>query len=1446
MSAKILVILSISFGLTGCFNLPLTSVGKLATSGAGETRAAAPSSGTTDAKQIANVDSNSTVSVALTTPKVTGLSGASVVIQPGSLGVSASLIVEQAADLGDTTMSAEMGLGGDIHVTQSSPGMIIRPSENVDLKKPLSLAMPLPTSTGFRLAETGSKFAVFYKYFDPTTQALVMGLKLVDGVNVTLGFDEASGKDVIRFNGYFGAYWATILSREIKPAEVPAPKATDEPIINKANVSVIQNSGVVKETEIAVKQAIPEMVWEKTAIKLDAANRIVSISASLPLGRTITACKADLFESTAQATGISLDAPLGPSIDFTVVKKTIHSLTGRFRCVDDQGRQTFTPWSDFVVVPAAPETVASIVVDPNSFNPGVCDDVNPAALFARGYENGVYKEYQPFIRDSKCKYHTDAYVDNAGSLYIQKGDYSYTCGLANHTLGLGTQQIYCHQTTAAAFGGDSMMIPSGGLRVSIDFTNSVAAPILTLAMIPCDQGDFLVSGHPMTHLGACTFVYDATTLPIDASYNLLVQNSSGSYFCGDSMTRSPGGFGLIDSCSVSSHPLRIGPLLTAASHRIRLWLGQAAVSHKKIAGISSVIEYFPTVFCPSNLSLQSSSLGMIASAYKTGVCTYDFRFSTDETDLTRYNFKIVSPDNSRNCGGFSSGLNITPQCDPNSNEIPFPGAFNKFYGLTLVGDPSTGVFATTPLVELTPNCVGNAYLQTGDLSHGYHHLEAQAFQEVKACRYEKIWTPATAGEGFYISKADQRYLCYGQYPYNNPMVGGSFANPMCSSSTANPTPIVPVGVIPGTPYKIIADEQSGLIKVSVAPYIAPVNCPNDLVMIPDAGGEQNFIYQQNCNYTLTLKNASPSAVNYSYLIGNTAHTEMCSVGSVNPNFYPANRSDDMNCLSSGTKFSLTIPGGQTARLTVKRDPTLQHSHLTVQNLKRNYPTVTFDGAYAYDLGGTPLNFMTAAYTAGMDNFQFNWHPTSNIYLGIYRDGDRCGLSSPTPSNNPLNTSQTLVCHVADGTSPVPIGTWSTGSYLVTYSQPWNWEDDSKIVVTSVASAIGTPLLAAASYYGSSLAVGSTPGSVVGASTWTSSDGRMWMFGGIDISGHRNNFVYYFDTGTHNWVQDSGTGTLDESTFISGTLRPSARAYTTSFYDQANNRLYVFGGEGKDTTAATGILGDLWYYEISTKLWVHVSGTTSAFGAGSYGAVSVPAAANSPPVRINASAWSGSGKIYMFGGKGSSGYFNDLWSYDLSTHNWTWMAGAQESINDATNAGFYPSSRSAGVSWTVGSQGYLYGGQDFAGLGRSDMWVINLTTGNWYKVTDSPINLQATSTGILDFANSPGRIGTREGVAWSTPSGAMWMYNFGSYWIFDVPSAKWAVTLTAGDTLSPFLMNPNTVVSTAGNVFSSANRIGAVRDAVTWSGPNGFWIYGGKTYNNTDTWANMWQVNLPPP
>lgn len=335
-------------GLSGCFKTPISSVGTVSRSGVANGAISKSESG---GKSVSAVDSNSTTDVQLTAPAVEGLQGAGVTISPGSLGLNIDLVVEQANDFSDTSMAEEMGLAGDIQISASSPGMIIRPSENVDLKKPLTIAMPVPLNFGLNLAG-GSKYAVFYKHFDPTEQKLMTGMKIVDGVSVKIHYDETAGRDTIVFEGYFGAYWATILSREVVKEEVAPPKVAVEAIMNKANVPVITSAGAIKETEVVKVQAIPELVWSKPTFIFNAASRSLTVEAVVPAGQKVEGCKVDIFESAAAKTGLSFDVPEGTKFTHQIIDAKAANYVGRFRCKDSNARITVTPWSDSIAVPA--------------------------------------------------------------------------------------------------------------------------------------------------------------------------------------------------------------------------------------------------------------------------------------------------------------------------------------------------------------------------------------------------------------------------------------------------------------------------------------------------------------------------------------------------------------------------------------------------------------------------------------------------------------------------------------------------------------------------------------------------------------------------------------------------------------------------------------------------------------------------------------------------------------------------------------------------------------------------------------------------------------------------------------------------------------------------------------------------------------------------------------
>ncbi|RZA22642.1 MAG: hypothetical protein EOP10_14885 [Proteobacteria bacterium] len=356
MLSKIITVIAFAgLSTSACFQTPIASVGSVT----GNRNTATALSGT-DAKSVTTIQANATENVMLSAPNLGGMQGAGVTIQPGTLGVSVNLVIEQAADLGDSDMATEIGLADDISVSSSTPGMIIRPSENADLKKPLSISMPLPVTAGLHLA--GSKFVIFYKYFDPSEQKLITGIKVVDGVQAKLSYDDVNGRDLIAFEGYFGAYWAAILNREVISSEIPAPKPAEQPILNKALTAVVATTGILSEKAIVKNEAIPVLVWKKPELVFNEASRSVLLSGVSPDGQSVSGCRADLYESATVQSGIVLDASAGLRVEYGIKIAKASNLIGRFRCVDSLARVTISPWSDSVAISAAAAPAAPLPV----------------------------------------------------------------------------------------------------------------------------------------------------------------------------------------------------------------------------------------------------------------------------------------------------------------------------------------------------------------------------------------------------------------------------------------------------------------------------------------------------------------------------------------------------------------------------------------------------------------------------------------------------------------------------------------------------------------------------------------------------------------------------------------------------------------------------------------------------------------------------------------------------------------------------------------------------------------------------------------------------------------------------------------------------------------------------------------------------------------------------
>jgi N-acetylneuraminic acid mutarotase len=305
-------------------------------------------------------------------------------------------------------------------------------------------------------------------------------------------------------------------------------------------------------------------------------------------------------------------------------------------------------------------------------------------------------------------------------------------------------------------------------------------------------------------------------------------------------------------------------------------------------------------------------------------------------------------------------------------------------------------------------------------------------------------------------------------------------------------------------------------------------------------------------------------------------------------------------------------------------------------------------------------------------------------------------------------------------------------------------------------------------------------------------------------------------------------------------------------------------------------------------WMGGSSTVSGeFGIspGVYGTKGTPAQGNIPPTRVSEMAWTGSdGRFWLFGGltfTTSLNYFNDLWVFDPSTNEWTWMAGDStlgsncpviSTLANCGQPGIYgmmgtpgeanaPGGRENAQGWTDTSGNlWLYGGDGFDEAGNyvelDDLWEFDTSTGEWTWIAGNstvPIDTNCNSClsgippvpgtqGTPAKANTPG--GLFLGTSWTDSNGNFWLFSgwgqtpggFGAVandlWNYSPPDGEW--TWVGG---SPDFGFDGGVPGTYGTLRSPApgNFPGTRWSDATWVDANGnLWLFGGQGFDSTGT------------
>ncbi len=213
---------------------------------------------------------------------------------------------------------------------------------------------------------------------------------------------------------------------------------------------------------------------------------------------------------------------------------------------------------------------------------------------------------------------------------------------------------------------------------------------------------------------------------------------------------------------------------------------------------------------------------------------------------------------------------------------------------------------------------------------------------------------------------------------------------------------------------------------------------------------------------------------------------------------------------------------------------------------------------------------------------------------------------------------------------------------------WTWiSGDSSVNSPGVFGTQGIP------------SVNNHPPALYEPCEWKDKKDNFWIYGGCYPF---NSDLWKYNPVTNEWTWVMGNG-LPNQLPIYGTQgianpsnTPGARDFCVATWVDTSGTFWLFGGANNGN--------DLWKYDIGTNEWTWVTGDTSANLRGVYGTQGIPSPSNTPGSKNETcSAWIDSlNNLWLFGGQGFGdnggvGILNDLWKYDISTNEWTWMKGS---------------------------------------------------------------------------------------------------------------------------------------------------------------------------------------------
>jgi type IX secretion system substrate protein/galactose oxidase-like protein len=338
-----------------------------------------------------------------------------------------------------------------------------------------------------------------------------------------------------------------------------------------------------------------------------------------------------------------------------------------------------------------------------------------------------------------------------------------------------------------------------------------------------------------------------------------------------------------------------------------------------------------------------------------------------------------------------------------------------------------------------------------------------------------------------------------------------------------------------------------------------------------------------------------------------------------------------------------------------------------------------------------------------------------------------------------------------------------------------------------------------------------------------------------------------------WIKGDSVPNQPGSYGVQGVPSPTNNPpslYEPCEWTDLNGNFWLFGG--MDYNAFP--YADLWKYSAVTNEWTWVKGPGIPLPMPVFGVQGIPSPANNPPgTEYGVASFSDlQGNLWMF-----EGVPNNLWKYDISANEWTWIKGpgsiadaGMYGIKETPDTSNYPGSRTESVSSWTDTNGdlWLFGGDNgnmFPGGLMNDLWRYHILTDEWTWMKGSNIGGSGGNygtQGIEDTANDPPARWAY--THWKDASGRLWffgggvLYNpnadyFNDLWRYNPGTNSWTWmggSNVANDTGTYGMLCKADSLNIPGSRFEN-------RASITDADGN-FWQFGGALASLPNAFGNL--------